>query len=148
MSNEEDIFNQEKLSDALDALAECEAEEFKQEEISPEEQLRLDVETFNRDPVLETSVAARVVRYQERGAVWAMSYKVYCEKVGREVFFMDYSIGGEDRDDCIEGNPFFPKCPFAKRDTDGKIPCEQYRQHPFGPKKTVSIDVSKIKKGK
>jgi len=148
MSKKEDQIDQERLSDALDALADCEAEEFKAEEITPAKQLELDIDAFNRDPVLEVSVAARIVRYQERGALWAMPHKVYCKRVKREVFFMDYSVKGEERDDCIEGNPTVPKCPFAKQDTDGNIPCEHYKQYPFGIRKTVSINTKDIKKKK
>jgi hypothetical protein len=113
--------------------------------LSPEEQLRLEVEAFNEDPVLDKSVAARVDRYQERGAAWAMPHKVYCEKVGRNVYFMEYSVKGEERDECIEGNPFIPRCPFALQ-REGHEVCEHYRRFPFGRHKTVSIDTTKIKK--
>lgn len=114
---------------------------------SKQEQLEEEIMKFNTDPVLETAVIARVKRYQERGAAWAMPHKMYCEKVGRKVYFMDYSFQGKDKDECVEGNPFVPKCPFAKQDTD-KQACEHYNQFPFGKNKTVSIDTSKIKQKK
>ena len=115
--------------------------------LSEADKLRLEIEAFNANPVLDTFIAARVVRYEERGAAWAMSHKVYCDKVGRDVYFMDYSIRGEERDECIEGNPFVPKCPFAKQ-REGHEVCEHYRRFPFGRQKTVSIDTQKINKKK
>jgi len=109
-------------------LEQQEADSDEPEELSPEELLRLDIEAFNRNPVLETAALARAGRYQEKGAVWAMLHRVYCEKVGREVYFMDYSFKGEERDECIEGNPVVPKCPFAKI-RDGQEPCESYNRN-------------------
>jgi hypothetical protein len=116
-----------------------------EQELSPEELLQIDIKAFNDEPVLETSAIARAKRYQERGAAWAMLHRVYCERVGRDVYFMDYSFKGEERDECIEGNPVVPKCPFAQM-RDGQEPCKQYNRYPFGRNKTVSIDTSKIKK--
>ena len=133
-----------KLVKACESLLNSEDEA---EEITPEEQLELDIQAFNANPVSDLSVVRRVRRYQERGAVIAMPHKVYCERVGREVYFMDYTFKGHDKDECIEGNPTVPKCPFAKQGTDGNIPCEHYNRHPFG-RETVSVDVSKIKKKK
>lgn len=128
-------------------LEQQESDSDKQEELSPEEQLRLDIKAFNDDPVLDNSALARAKRYQERGAAWAMLHKVYCEKVGREVYFMDYCFKGKERDECIEGNPIVPKCPFAKM-RDGQEPCEHYNRYPFGKNKTVSINTKDIKKKK
>jgi len=133
------------LGKARNFLEQQETDSYEQGELTPEEQLRIDIDKFNADPVLETVALARANRYQERGAAWAMLHKVYCDKVGREVYFMDYSFKGEERDECIEGNPVVPKCPFAMM-RDGQEPCEHYNRYPFGRNKTVSIRTKDIQK--
>lgn|GEM_PF-4027423 len=104
------------------------------------EQHRLedDLARFNGNPLMSVSAAAYADRFCERGASWAMPHKVYCEKVGREIFFLEYSFKGEERDHCIEGKPGVPTCPYAR-----KKECDKYEQFPFGRKKTVSIRIKK-----
>ena len=87
---------------------------------------------------MDKSAVAYTDRFCERGASYAMPHKVYCKKVGRSVYFLDYSVCGEDKDICIEGQPGVPKCPYAR-----KKECDKYEQFPFGKKKTVSIRIKK-----
>lgn len=95
-----------------------------------EDQQQKALERFNKreNRLVYKMALKRADGYLKKGASYAAPYDERCEKVGRQVYFMDYFFNGEDRSECME----YTNCPVRKD-------CKRYNRNPFGRKKSSRL---------
>ena len=88
------------------------------------------LERFNKkeNRLVYEDALKKADRHIKKGANYAAPYDERCEKVGRRVYFVDYSFNGEDRSECME----YTNCPVRKG-------CKRYNRSPFSKRKSSRL---------
>ncbi len=94
------------------------------------------LDAFNDTRMIFEEAVERARSYEEKGAAWAMPTQETCERVGRGVYFLEYSFKDKVRHECVEGYRGRIVCPFSRE-------CEHYNKDPFGRRKTGWIKLQK-----
>ena len=109
------------------------------EETDPEaearEKLEKAVESFRSTEMARTTAAKKQRTYQNRGAEAPMIFLQHCERIGREVYFIDYDLNETSIPDaCLEASRVSPRCPYARE-------CEHYKKDAIGRKMSGCIKI-------
>jgi len=108
-----------------------------EEKAQIEEQASLEqaINRFNKNSLLHAAALKKQAKYEQKGAEFPFIYEKHCDKVGRNVFFIEYEFNGNlIKDACLESSRVSPRCPFSSE-------CEYNKKDAIGKKMSGCIRI-------